>query len=413
MTRSRLRWARLALGCALLLCAPLAGAAETTAQRDPQASPAESDAAPASAAPRADGALDAALLRVLAPHCADETAALRSAALQADARERALLRRIVRLCDSLRASAADAGVRDTGVDRSGRARLVVGATGYGLWAGIAADVLLEIEDARASVVPPLVGVGLGLGASLLATSEGEITAGQAWTVITGLDYGTYSGLLLAGAAEWDESRQVVGVALGSGLLGGALGAAAASALRPTAGDAEVVRSGGLWGFASAGLLAVAIAPDEEPSLLGMMLAGMDGGLLAGALLADRYAVSRSRMLLGDVGALAGGVAGLGAGILAVGSPSESERRAIAVTSLVGLHLGLGLSLFLTREMADEEAEGEPRGGRAEHEPPAGLWVHDAAGEWGAGRLALQPALDATRPGVRPVGAWLPLLGGYW
>src|SRR6185295_7243275 len=84
-------------------------------------------------------------------------------------------------------------------DRSGRGRLVVGATAYGLWVGVAADVLLEVDDARTTVVPPLLGVGAGLGASLLATEQGEITRGQAWTVITGLDYGTYSGLLLAGA----------------------------------------------------------------------------------------------------------------------------------------------------------------------------------------------------------------------
>jgi hypothetical protein len=108
-----------------------------------------------------------------------------------------------------------------------------------------------------------------------------------------------------------------------------------------------------------------------------MLAGMDGGLLTGALLADRYAISRSRMLLGDTSALAGGVAGLGLGILAEGDESNDEQA------------------------------------RGAHEPPAALYVHDAAGDWHPGRLAIQAALDGTRAGVRPVGAWLPLLGSYW
>jgi hypothetical protein len=408
----------LAVGPALALAAetappPLQNAPAVSATSAPPAAAPSATAAASAVAADGSGTLDAALQRVLKPHCADDTAALRSAALQADPRERAFLARIVRLCDALQAQDGERQEPEEGVDRSGRARLVVGATGYGLWSGIAADVLLEIDDARTSVVPPLVGVGVGLGASLLATSEGEITRGQAWTVITGLDYGTYSGFLLAGAAEWDEAKQIVGVALGSGLLGGAIGSGVAHYLRPTAGDAEVVRSGGLWGFASAGLLAAAIDPDDEQQLLGIMLAGMDGGLLTGALLADRYAISRSRMLLGDTGALAGGVAGLGVGILAVGGPTGDEGRVVAIASLIGLHAGLGLSLYLTRDMEEEGEERDDEQARGAHEPPAALYVHDSAGDWRPGRLAIQPALDATRAGVRPVGAWLPLLGGYW
>ena len=59
--------------------------------------------------------------------------------------------------------------------------------------------------------------------------------------------------------------------------------------------------------------ATAAQMSEELAVLALMLAGMDGGLVTGALLADRYAVSRSRMLLGDAGALAGGVAGFTGG----------------------------------------------------------------------------------------------------
>ena len=119
------------------------------------------------------------------------------------------------------------------------------------------------------------------------------------------------------------------------------------------------------------------------------------------------------MLLGDAGALAGAVAGVGVGILAVGSPSENEGRGVALTTLAGLHAGLWLSLYLTRNMSDEESHGPDQGHATPHEPPPALWVRDDSGDWRAGRVALQPAVDSTRPGVRPVGAWLPLLGGYW
>jgi hypothetical protein len=396
----------------LALTVPFANAAEPApTAAEPGPAPA---AAPAPSAPTP--ALDAALQRVLAPHCSDDTAALRSAALQADPRDRAVIERIVRLCAAMPkpSEATDVGNSTPSVDRSGRARLVVGATAYGLWVGIAADVLLEVDDARASVVAPLLGVGAGLGLSLLATAEGEVTKGQAWTVITGLDYGTYSGLLLAGAIEaTDEAKDVVGVALTTGLVGGGIGTIAATSFRPTAGDAEVVRSGGLWGFSSAALLALIVQPEDEQTTLGMMLAGMDAGLLTGAVLASESSVSRDRMLLGDAGALAGAVAGVGLGVLVVDTPSEGEGRAVALSTLVGLYAGLGLSLYLTRDMPDETSAEATQARADGHEPPPALWVHEESGRWRAGRLAIQPALDRTRPGVRPVGAWLPLLSGYW
>jgi len=73
-------------------------------------------------------------------------------------------------------------------------------------------------------------------------------------------------------------------------------------------------------------------------------------------------------------------------------------------------------LYLTRNMTDESPDDRDQAGldvAEPHEPPPALWVREDSGRWRTGRLAPQPALDTTRPGVRPVGAWLPLLGGYW
>ena len=369
------------------------------------------------------GAVDAALRRALAPRCGEAGPLLRQASLSASAEDRALVERVLRLCASLPTeSLATAGSANeppaaTAPDRSGRGRLVIGATVYGLWVGIAVDVLLEVDDARTAVLPPLLGVGAGLTASLLATQEGEITRGQAWTIITGLDYGTYSGLLLAGALDLtDDPKAVVGSALATGLVGGTVATLAATNFRPTPGDAEIVRSGGLWGFASMGLLALALQPEEEQTAFAMLLAGMDGGLATGAIIAHENPISRDRMLIGDAGALAGAVAGFGLGTLIIGTPDEDEGRGLAVTTLVGLHAGLGLSFWLTRNMADEKdrnPEDEEARATPEHEPPAALWVRNEGGGWHSGRVALQPTFDTTGPGLRPVGAWLPLLGGLW
>jgi len=367
-------------------------------------------------------AVDAALRRALAPRCGEAGPLLRQASLSASAEDRALVERVLRLCASLPTELASSGAANeppvaTAPDRSGRGRLIIGTTVYGLWVGIAVDVLLEVDDARTAVLPPLLGVGAGLTASLLATQEGEITRGQAWTIITGLDYGTYSGLLLAGALDiTGDPKAIVGSALATGLVGGTAATLVATNFRPTPGDAEVVRSGGLWGFASMGLLALAFQPEEEQTTFAMLLAGMDGGLATGAIIAHANPISRDRMLIGDAGALAGAVAGFGLGTLIIGTPDDDEGRGLAVTTLVGLHAGLGLSFWLTRNMADEKArnpEDEEARATPEHEPPAALWVRNERGAWHSGRVALQPTFDTTGPGLRPVGAWLPLLGGLW
>jgi hypothetical protein len=367
-------------------------------------------------------AVDAAVTRALGPRCGEAGPLLRQAALTASAADRAFVERVLRLCASLPTSSL-ATLEGSSLppaaaepNRSGRGRLVVGATTYGLWVGIAVDVLLEVEDARAAVLPPLLGVGAGLTASLLATQEGEITRGQAWTIITGLDYGTFSGLLLAGAVDiTDDPKNVVGSALVTGLIGGSVATVVATNFRPTTGDAEVLRSGGLWGTATAGLIAAAIQPADEQATFGLLLAGMDGGLLTGAIVAHENDISRDRMLIGDAGALAGAVAGFGLGILVLGT-EDGEGRGIAITSLIGLHGGLGLSFWLTRNMPDEKQrtdEAEEARATPEHEPPAALWVRNENGAWHSGRLALQPTFDTTRASVRPVGASLTLLGGLW
>ena len=109
------------------------------------------------------------------------------------------------------------------------------------------------------VVPPLLGGAAGLTLSLLATRQGEITNAQAWSTITGFDYGTYSGLIWGAAADSDE-KVIVGSALGTGLAGGIAAILLTRHRHPLQGDVELVRSGGLWGFATGGLLAAIVQP---------------------------------------------------------------------------------------------------------------------------------------------------------
>ena len=286
-------------------------------------------------------------------------------------------------------------------DRGGRAQLVLGTTLYGIWTGIAIDILGDVGGDRAPVLAPLLGMAAGLGGALYATRGGDITAGQAWSVITGLDYGTYNGLLWAAARDARTDKGVVGTALGAGVAGGAVGILVALQ-RPPQGAVEMVRSGGLYGTA-AGLMGALLFASDSPSskaIFTTLATGMDVGLVGGAALASQVAISRNRMLLIDAGTVAGLGFGLGTAWLAAGSGGNG-RHALGAGGLVGLGVGMATAILLTRRMDDrQEAE--------RTSPPAAsaLAARDERGRWSFGGITLIPVAapdggPAPRPGRAP------------
>ena len=99
---------------------------------------------------------------------------------------------------------------------------------YGIWLGIATDILFDIDGERAVILPPLVGMGAGLGLSLVATSNFQLTVGEAWTIITGLDYGTFNGALWAGGLDMSD-KGVVGTAVATSVAATSIGVLVADA----------------------------------------------------------------------------------------------------------------------------------------------------------------------------------------
>ena len=375
--------------------------------------------------------LDDALRRVLASGCVDGLAPL-SALATAPGRSGEIAAQILRLCTDLRGKAsgapgttaprpaqppaADAGLPSFGPppdatvpDRHGRSRLIPALTLYGLWAGIAFDILADVNGNRTVVLFPLLGMAGGLAGSIVATRDREISNGQAWSIITGLEYGTVSGLLWAGAADASTSKGIVTSGLVAGLAGGGVGLLVA-AHRPPAGGVELVRSGGIWGTAASLMLAI-LSPSEPSSqaILTTAAIGLDAGMLGGALLAWRIPISVNRVLMIDAGALAGLGFGLGGAWLIAGS-SGSSRRAIGAGGLVGLAAGIVAAVVLTREM-DATADTRPSN------PVPALVVYDPDshhghfGHFGWGALAVTPVAGPPGAGRAVVGAAATLLGG--
>jgi hypothetical protein len=293
--------------------------------------------------------------------------------------------------------------RDRSV-QEGRGRLVLWSSLYGLWLGIATDVMFGVDNERLIILPPLLGMGAGLGASLALTSGVPISAGQAWTIITGLDYGSFNGALWAGSFDL-TSKAVVGTSVASSIAATSIAIAVADAKSPSAGAIEVVRSSLLWGTVGGALGLAAFASNsgiDEQTALRSIAVTMDLSFGLGLVLAHKVSLSRNRVLIIDAGAIGGTLTGLGLVWLASGDPDDSGR-AIAAGGLLGLMAGIGVAAYFTSGMDDRD------GGQASASGPPGLFAFDAKGRLQLGTPGPMPVFDGT--GRRVIGATFSALSG--
>jgi hypothetical protein len=362
----------------------------------PYAAPMAAPPAPMAAPPAPADPHDEVLRRLLRSGCRDGLAEARALAASgavtwADT--------VARLCGEILRAAPAPHAPGARVDRDGRGTMVIFSTLYGIWVGIATDVLFTVTDPRGIIVPPLIGMGAGLGLSLLLTGDHPLTNGQAWTIVTGLEYGSANGALWAGAFDFSATT-VVGATLATGVGAGTIGLLVSQKMSPSQGDVEVVRSGLLWGTVGGLLTMLTIATDgTSQSYLRGAGVSMDLGLLGGLALAASFDVSRNRDLIIDAGFLGGGVAGFGLTLLIEGA--NSDGRSYAAGALAGMVAGAVTAIYLTRHMDDPDEESGPT--------VAALLGRDARGRWSWGTPGPTPVLDGL--GHRIIGATFTALGG--
>ena len=351
-------------------------------------------------APATPSEADVALRRVLRSSCRDGLAEVRAHTADPGA---PWAPTVAHLCDEILQESAPPPGRAVHGGNEGRGRLVLWSSLYGIWLGIATDILFEIDGNRAVILPPLLGMGAGLGISLAATSSFELTVGEAWTIITGLDYGTINGALWAGGLDMSD-KGVVGTAVATSIAATSVGVLVASAKSPRAGDIELVRSGLLWGTVAGFLATVVIAPDAQShNALKAIAASMDAGFVAAVGLANYFDLSRNRVLIIDAGALAGGLMGGGVAWLIAGT--NNSGRGLAGAALGGLCAGIGVAAYATRNLDAQDAAAATA---ARPAVPAVL-ARDRAGRWRLGTPGPVPVFDGT--GTRLLGATFNALGG--
>jgi hypothetical protein len=361
------------------------------------------EAAPAIApAPAEPTAADLALRRVLRSSCRDGLPEVHAHKGDPNAPWAAT---VGRLCDDILLEKMQS--RSVTGGNEGRGRLVLWSSLYGIWLGIATDIMFDIDGDRAVIVPPMLGMAAGLGFSLLATSNYQLSVGEAYTIITGLDYGSFNGALWAGGLDLSD-KGVVGASVATSIAATSIGVLVANARSPSAGDIELVRSGLLWGTIGGFLATAAIGPSltddiSAQSVLKLTAAAMDAGFVTGVALASYYDLSKNRVLIIDAGALAGGLAGAGIAWLIAGS--NSNGQAIAGAALGGMIGGIVITAYATREldMQDASAASLPA-------VPA-VFARDGGGRWSIGTPGPVPVLDGT--GTRLVGATFNAVGGQF
>lgn len=238
------------------------------------------------------------------------------------------------------------------VARVSRLELPVFGTLYGLWLGIAIPGALGANDSEAYGAGLLAGVPLGLFSALSAQRSQQYSEGQARAITWGGIWGSWQGLGFAevlgiGQEEicgqfgcfdsGDNGEEILASTVVGGLAGIATGAIIAR--NPVrSGVSSAAQGGSTWGSIYGAMLAEILdsddGGDDDGVLLASLLAG-NAGLIAGELLGSSYDVSRARVRLINLGALGGGLVGLGIDLLA--DPDDDEAIAIPLlTSVAGL-----------------------------------------------------------------------------
>ena len=256
----------------------------------------------------------------------------------------------------------------------GRVGLIANATLFGGLVGYSMQRGSGSNDPRLLYPLLVVGAGVGLGASIVASGEWEVETGDAWYFAAGAWWPSAAGhLIFQGRFAQhrpDSDRWVFG------LLGGTTGVALTGlglALHSVSdGGALLAHSGGGLGLLLGALVETSVRGDLHHVPFSGMGYGAALGWLAAAAAATQARPPPLRVLAVDAGVALGGLTGAALGSpLLIGPPSAAHQRAwLAVTGGSALAGGVTAAIFV-----------RPRG---ELKHLAGLPMLGALGESAAG-----------------------------
>ncbi len=240
-----------------------------------------------------------------------------------------------------------------------RAELIAAQTIHGAVLGLEVCAALECNDERAVVGLIMLGALGGLGITW-GLSDGGVTPGHSVAINSGTVWGgVNANILLSLSDSFDPNTAALGL-MGGQLLGLGLGHLYYKGASPSAGQVSLANTGGIWSLVGFNLLngALDLQLDSDQHSIGSLIA-MNGGLIAGGVLAHHFPMSRGRALLLDTGGLAGLLTGMGLYVLVT---NDGGEQGFYTSALLGTALGIGTSAYLTRGWdADDEDVQRRRG----------------------------------------------------
>jgi len=230
----------------------------------------------------------------------------------------------------------------------GRATLAFNSALFGGFVGYSVQRGSGSDDPRLLFPLMALGTGLGLGASAIISEEWDVGLGDAWYLSAAAWWPALSGLFLARSRHQVDPSSEYGYAVVGALSG--LGLATASLAiggGMSEGGALLTHSGGAFGLVLGGMAELAIRDNgsRQTPYRGLGI-GTGVGVLAAGVAAIRLDVEPSRILIIDLGAGLGGLAGAAAASpFIVRDRTEGGDRAFLLTTM-GTTVAGGIAAWL-------------------------------------------------------------------
>ncbi|HEY5921117.1 MAG TPA: hypothetical protein VIV11_05570 [Kofleriaceae bacterium] len=220
----------------------------------------------------------------------------------------------------------------------------------------ALDILSRqtIENGSAVGFVLVAGLAGGGGIGYALTSKYEVDAGAAHATTLGLTLGFANGALLIEPTGWEKSSSVLHLLFLGSAAGAAGGFIYGQAADLTSGQSLFVANMTLLGSATAALTAIAGSQDGQYGSWenGALAIGIDGGAVAGAVIAPSldWSARRAKVVFASttIGALVGGMF---AGLLSNNDGESRTDNGDVVTGAMtaGLWGGFGLGVMMTKD----------------------------------------------------------------
>lgn len=229
-----------------------------------------------------------------------------------------------------------------------RAELMLGMTITGALTTASICELVDCDDDRTLAAVLGGSTAAALGVTTLLTRDG-VTQGQAQLYNSATTWTSFNAMgINEGFANSEGEAWISLGATGAGL---GLGYGLWRTWQPDEGAVALSNTGGLW--TALIVLMLHGAADVEPTWPVITVVA-DLGIIAGAVLSERYPMSRGRTLLIDTGGVLGALFG---GLIIAGSDGgEAGFGALAVTTTIGLVA----ATYLTRDWDADEPDTAPR-----------------------------------------------------